>query len=163
MKIKFQVLTLIRLDDTFNPCIVIPFPKGGVIKDHFTAGKEGYILVQSADNAEMETAHFHAVGLDMTTYTDSIEYVGLFKFENVVDGFDVSILPVIRIPEGGYGIASVDYIAENLNKDFHTDDPSQEFAPLTKEELYQLFSLDSPKKKEQKRRYTKKRKDDTVE
>lgn len=153
MKVKFQVFKLVTIDDTFNPCIVIPFPSGGVIKDYFTAKNEGFILVQSDADAVMESAHFHAIGLEQITYTDSLEYVGLFKFNNLVEGYEVSVLPIVRILEGNFGSLSIDYIAE------HGDikPESNDLKPLTKEELYRLFNLDTPKRK-----YTKKRKDDPV-
>jgi diadenosine tetraphosphate (Ap4A) HIT family hydrolase len=155
MKTIFHTLRLFVLDETISHCIVIPFPTNGVIVDKFAVGNEGYLIVESPFDSEIGTAHFHLIPSDKIVYTDSREYAGHFMID--IEGVKTLVL-AIKIPEGDFGMYSADYIAERgmtKEPEVKPEEPITDFEPISAEEMYQLFNIDSPTKKKVKRQYKK--------
>lgn len=139
-------------------CILIGFPKDGKIIDMFTSGADAVLLVQAEPNAETIVAHFHIVKTGVVINTDSFEYIGKFVFENK-DTLDKYVVPVARIPEGIFGIASgmTQTIAEETIHTQSSEEKIPENYKPSENEIYNLFGVEKPKKK---RKYTRRKKNE---
>jgi len=98
-------------EETFQQCIVVPFPTNGKIVDIQVVDKTAFLLVDADVNAAKTFAHFHIVPVLTPLFADSHEYVGTLKISNF-RGTEQAMLTVIRIPNGDFGIHSQEYIAQ---------------------------------------------------